>query len=78
MEGGIRCRVNFIWDNESQVWIATSKDVEGLVLEDSSLDNLFIRVRDAIPELLELNNRPTNIIDYSFIAERTDRTVVYS
>lgn len=47
--------INLIWDNEASVWVATSDDVEGLVLESGSLDALIERVRFAIPELLELN-----------------------
>ncbi len=50
-------KINLIWDNEANVWIATSDDVEGLVLESGSLDALIERVRFAIPELLELNNQ---------------------
>jgi hypothetical protein len=49
--------VNLQWDNEAAVWIATSNDVEGLVLESGSFDALIERVRFAIPELMELNNK---------------------
>ena len=50
--------VNFIYDEEAEVWIATSDDIIGLVLESESLDNLMNRVKMAVPELLELNNQP--------------------
>jgi len=46
--------VNFIWDNDAGVWIATSNDVPGLVLEHGSFDVLVEKVRLAVPELLEL------------------------
>lgn len=49
------CRINFIWDEDASVWIATSDDVPGLVLESGSFDALIERVRYAVPELLELN-----------------------
>lgn len=49
-------RVDFLWDEEASVWVATSKDVPGLVLESGSFDALKERVRIAIPELLELNH----------------------
>ena len=49
------CRIDLIWDAEAAVWIATSKDVPGLVLESGSFDALIERVRYAVPELLELN-----------------------
>lgn len=47
--------VSLAWAPEASVWIATSEDVPGLVLESGSFDALLERVRFAIPELLELN-----------------------
>jgi hypothetical protein len=49
-------RIQFDWDAEAGVWIATSEDVPGLVLESGSIDALNERVRYAVPELLKLNN----------------------
>ena len=62
-----RYSLNFMWDSEADVWIATSNDVLGLVLEDTSLYVLMYRVKQALPELLEMENRltPETIIDYS-------------
>jgi len=51
-------KVKFLWDNEASVWIATSDDVPGLVLESGSFDALKERVKVAIPELLAMNNMP--------------------
>ena len=48
-------RIDLRWDGEAAVWIATSGDVPGLVLEDRSLMALLRRVRQAVPTLLELN-----------------------
>lgn len=45
------------WDNEASVWIATSENVPGLILESGSFDALLERVRFAIPELLTLNEK---------------------
>lgn len=36
-----------------RIWIATSDDVPGLVLESGSFDALVERVHFAIPELLD-------------------------
>ena len=47
--------VSFLWDAEASVWVATSEDIPGLVLESGSFDALVERVRFAVPELLELN-----------------------
>ena len=48
-------RVKMLWDAEADVWVATSKDVPGLVLESGSFDALLERIKYAIPELVELN-----------------------
>ena len=45
-------RINLLWDSEAEVWLATSQDVPGLVLESGSFDALLERVKYAIPELL--------------------------
>lgn len=47
--------VNFIWDSDANVWIATSDDIPGLVLESGSFNALLERTRIAVPELLEIN-----------------------
>lgn len=47
--------VNLIWDDEAAVWVATSDDISGLVMESGSLDALIERVRFAVPELLSMN-----------------------
>ena len=66
-------RIELLWDPDACVWVATSKDVPGLVLESGSYDALIERVRYAIPELLELNSKPTPAFDLTFISERHDR-----
>ncbi len=48
-------RIQFHWDSEAKVWIATSTDIPELILESPSFDVLLERVRYAVPELLELN-----------------------
>lgn len=42
------------WDDEASVYIAVCDEI-GLALESESYDKLIQRVRDAVPELLELN-----------------------
>lgn len=59
MKGAImEYNVNVLWDDEASVWVATSEDIPGLVLESGSFDALKERVKNAIPELLILNNLP--------------------
>ena len=59
--------VKFTWDDEAAVWVATSDDIKGLVLESGSADALIERVRIAVPELLELNRQsPAARINFRF------------
>ena len=44
------------WDSEASVWIATSVDVSGLVVEADSWPSMIEEVRLILPELLELNS----------------------
>jgi predicted RNase H-like HicB family nuclease len=46
------------WDSEAGVWVAESDDVPGLVAEADSPNNLALKLRVLIPELLELNGVP--------------------
>ena len=69
-------RINFTWDNEASVWIATSEDIPGLVLESGSFDALLERVRFAAPELIELNGNVEKPIMLSFLSERHERIAV--
>ena len=43
------------WDREASVYYAVCDEI-GLGLESDSYDSLIQRVRDTVPELLELNN----------------------
>lgn len=65
--------INFTWDNEAAVWIATSDDIPGLVLESGSFDALLERVRIAAPELLALNSPQNQPLILSFVSERHER-----
>lgn len=57
--------VVILWDDEANVWIATSPDITGLVLESESLDTLMSRVQQAAPELLAINKqKPAKTISY--------------
>lgn len=49
------CKVEIIYDEEANVYIATSPDLKGLVVEAETLDELEKEVRDLVPELLTLN-----------------------
>lgn len=64
--------VNIIWDPEAEVWVATSSDIGGLVLESGSLDALIEKIKYAVPELLELNmGDKVTVLPLSIKTERT-------
>lgn len=67
--------VDFIWDDEANVWVATSDEITGLALESEQLDVLVNKVKLAVPELLKLNNQTPA----SYINCRThERQLVYA
>ena len=68
--------VKFTWANEAGVWIATSDDIPGLVLESGSFDALLERTRFAVPELLELNSDNNAPLSLTFKSERHERIVL--
>jgi len=43
------------WDEEANVWVATSDDVPGLATEGETLEGLVEKLRIMIPELLDAN-----------------------
>ena len=69
-------RIDFMFDEEAGVWVATSEDVRGLVLENDSLDLLMSRVRLAAPELLELNCGHTGETNLIFCMSHHERLAV--
>lgn len=70
------CKIRLIWDSEAEIWVATSQDVPGLVLESESLDMLINKVRSAIPELIELNETKHKEYNLLYETERTDKVYV--
>jgi len=73
----MRCKIDFTWDNEAAVWIATSNDVPGLVLEGGSFDALLERVKQAVPELVRLNGSKAPDVQLSYSTQREDRIPCY-
>ncbi|MEQ9241742.1 DUF1902 domain-containing protein [Roseovarius indicus] len=43
------------WDEEALVWVATSKDIDGLAVEAESFEALQPKVLAAVTDLVELN-----------------------
>jgi Domain of unknown function (DUF1902) len=57
------------WDGEADVWIATSDDVHGLVVEADTWPAMIEEVRLILPDLLELQGQPVERLSLTFIAE---------
>lgn len=49
-------KIQIAWDAEAKVWMATSKDIPGLILEDESAGTLILRAKRAAFELLEFDD----------------------
>ena len=48
------------WDEDVQVWVASSDDVPGLATEKETLEGLIKKLKTMIPELLEANGTETD------------------
>jgi len=68
--------IDFTWDADAAVWVATSKDIPGLVLESGSFDALLERIRYAVPELLELNQLSGSPVTLTFQSQRQERLAI--
>ena len=49
--------VHAVWDEEAQVWVASSEDMPGLATESETTEALVEKLKSLIPELLALNGR---------------------
>ena len=67
--------IQLVWDDEAQVWLATSEDIPGLILEDESADKLIQRVMLAAPEIIELNDLEKRQ-DFYFHCDRYERAAL--
>jgi hypothetical protein len=61
--------INARWDVEAGVWIATSEDAPGLVVEAGTWPAMIEEVRLVLPDLLELSGRKSNKLSLTFKAE---------
>lgn len=59
------------WDQEAEVWVATSDDVPGLATEAETLELLSAKLNRMIPELLEANGvTPSEDVAFELLARR--------
>ncbi len=67
-------RVIVEWDEEAQVWVATSEDVPGLATGADTFEELIEKLKIVIPELLVENRllpAGTNNVAFAIDAKRT-------
>ena len=57
------------WDDEAAVWLATSPDVPGLVVEADTWAAMIQEVRLVIPDLLDLPAQGIDRLSLTFKAE---------
>ena len=68
-------RVKATWDEEAQVWVATSDDVPGLATEADTIEELLAKLRVMIPELLDANGvapAPAGEVPFQLNTERSE------
>ena len=53
--------VRATWDDEAQVWVATSHDIDGLAVEAETREVLTEKVVAAVADLIELNGIDTDL-----------------
>lgn len=57
------------FDLDAQVWLATSMDVPGLVVEADTWPAMIEEVRLALPDLLQLSDQSADKLSVTFRAE---------
>ena len=57
------------WDDEVRVWIATSEDAPGLVVEAASWQTMIDEARIVLPDLLEMDSDTARNVSLTFKAE---------
>ncbi|MDP9839635.1 hypothetical protein J2T09_004411 [Neorhizobium huautlense] len=67
--------VHAVWDEEASVWVATSDDIDGLVVEAATMEALEPKVKAALSDLIELNGPQSSLheIPVRILAEQTSR-----
>jgi predicted RNase H-like HicB family nuclease len=57
-------RINVIFDDDARVFVATSKDVKGLVVEADTIEQLMTEANELIPMLLKQYPKVNLMADY--------------
>ncbi len=63
------------WDDEANVWVASSDDVPGLVTEAATTEELIAKLKVMIPELMALNHQSsTGPVPFELLTRRFELT----
>jgi predicted RNase H-like HicB family nuclease len=67
--------VRAVWDDQANVWVATSEDVPGLVAEAETVEALRAKVTVMVEELIHLNGGDFDLpeIPLHIFTEQTSR-----
>lgn len=63
-------KIDAWWDDEAKVWIATSADVPGLIVETESWGAMIGEVPIVVDELLEVRGQQARPRRFTFRAEQ--------
>jgi ABC-type Fe3+/spermidine/putrescine transport system ATPase subunit len=64
------------WDDEAHVWVAENDSIP-VALEAESFDTLIERVRHTVPEVLQENNKSSDVY-LNFITHRREKAYTCS
>ena len=66
MNGPKKFRVEAQWDKDAEMWVATSVDVPGLVIQARTDDEVVRKLRLVIPSLIEIGLEREDQIEIHF------------
>lgn len=61
------------WDDENALWFIEESDISGLFTEAPTLEALYQRIRDMIPDLLESSTDKPDELEIDLIAHKHER-----
>lgn len=64
--------IEFTWDAESEVWVATSSELDFFTLSHGSLDVLIERVKNVTSEMAKENEKFPESMVLSYHVERVE------
>jgi predicted RNase H-like HicB family nuclease len=69
-------KIESYWDEESEVWVASSDEIPGLSTEADTIEALMQKLRNIVPELLLLNqiiqSDEVNAISIEIVSHRQE------